>query len=88
MRSAVENGVTSTQRFAAGSLRYMGVKMTNKRNSWIWHHVFQWSLVWMTNRWLGTPKDRMYWEESRLDENGKPYLEKIYPYLSWNRVRL
>ena len=74
------------QRFFPKSLRYMGVKLVNKRNSWIYHHVFQWRQVWMTNRWQNTPEDRMYWQESLLDEYGNPYLRDAYPAANWHRV--
>ena len=64
--------------FHTNSLKYMGMKMTNKRNSWIYHHVFQWRQVWMTNIYRSS-KDRMFWKESRLDEEGNPYTEHVYP---------
>tara|TARA_R100000808_G_scaffold728_3_gene3520 strand:- start:8274 stop:9044 length:771 start_codon:yes stop_codon:yes gene_type:complete len=74
------------QKFYPKSLKYMGVKLVNKRNSWIYHHVFQWRQVWMTNRWQNTPTDRMYWQESLIDENGNPYLRDAYPASQWNRI--
>ena len=72
-------------KFQKNSLKYMGVKITNKRNSWIYHHVFQWRQVWMTNKYTSLD-DRMFWKESRLDENGNPYTEDVYPGSYFNFV--
>jgi len=74
------------QRFYPGSLKYMGVKLTNKRNSWIYHHVFQWRQVWITSHWMQKSGDKIYWEESVLDEDGNPYLRELYPASSWRNI--
>ena len=72
--------------FNVNSLKYMGVKMTNKRNSWIYHHVFQWRQVWMVNKFKST-KDRMYWKDSILDENRNPDTVHVYPESSFQFIR-
>lgn len=86
-RGTVNRGYFSMggHRFKPNSLKYMGVKMTNKRNSWIYHHVFQWRQVWLTAEFR--LRDRMYWKESFLDDNNLPYVGHVYPESSFRVIK-